>query len=581
MKKIAVLGLMIMAACGQPERGAPADVEARMGLRSGSPNASLAALAVTSVVTDPFWQAEREGVEAYTGRLADLTRSASPIAIGGVVYAHGRAGSYVDCSTVPSTDDCGPALWESVVHQVRAYQGGAGGAVLWTHDSTWRPVPGVYGLVSAYEPLFQFAAYSGSLYVPQANGRVAIVSRATGQVTALAPSPVDGGVGDVDTYVTSPVVADAAGNAWYTVTALQPGSATALRGAWLVRMSPSGAITSRTFADLAPQPASCTWSYDYTPFLPQPYVTPLPWPPAGGVVGPTFGCGAARPQINAAPAVAADGQSVVVVARALRSDYGRLIRVRASDLRTLQDVSLRDLLNDDCGIATPSTALDGQQTATACRVGTATGVDRTTGLRPGARVVDTSTSSPVALPDGGVALGTYSPYRNEQGHLVVINADGSFRWAISFGWLVNATVRTRPGTGLPSYDLVASYSAYDDGPFWVQLLDGATGARRWSYSAGIGASAVQCLSKPGGKTSCASVAGGGAGDFVARRAALTSAGDVITADNGGALVRLSGATGALLSSTPVFTGGVMTDAPIVIDGNKVHLVASGRLYTAQ
>lgn len=581
-KSLSLVVAMTIAACGRSaERHAPY-VEGRHPLVVSPkpppkpPIPPLAPLAVTSVETDPFWQLEREGFEAYGYGLADLTRTASPIVADGVVYAHGRGGTYVDCATADPADDCGPAFWDTIVHQVRAYAGGIG-SPLWTHDSSWKPQPGIYGLAGGFEPLFQFALSGDRIFVPSSNGRVEIISRATGATITTSASPLDGGAGDSDTYVTSPITVAPDGAGWYTVMALSTSSAVQTRDSWVVRMDATGAITSRSFGSIVTQPMNCIWSYDYTTYLPIPYVTPLPWPPAGGVIGPTFGCGPTIPATNAAPAIAVDGASVIVLARASRSDYAWLVRLDEGDMSTMQQISLRDLLNDDCGVATPSTATT--PTANACRVGTALGVDRTTGVRPGARAVHTSTSSPVALHDGGIAIGTYSPYRNEQGHLLRFGSDGAFMWASSFGWLVNPLEVERAGVGGPSYELVVDHSIYDDGPFWMQGIDSLTGARNWSYSEGFAGAGTQCLAKPGGKTTCLPVAGGGSYDFVVRRPARDAAGNIWTITSGGDVQQLS-PSGVLLSSTHIAGGGDrMLDAPIVIDGAKVRVAYRGQLFT--
>jgi hypothetical protein len=198
-------------------------------------------------------------------------------------------------------------------------------------------------------------------------------------------------------------------------------------------------------------------------------------------------CGAQRPGLNVAPAVAPDG-TIFTVSRAHLADrHGYIVAVNP-DLTPRWHRSLRGLLQDGCGIAVPIGTSLAPPTPNACRAGTPPdGRDPATNDLPAARVIDQSSSSPVALPDGGVLYGAHTRYNLARGHLLKLGADGTFQGAYDFGWDTTPAVWSHGDT----YSIVTKDNYYASetglycsvphpvcapfgdtpGPFYVAQLD--------------------------------------------------------------------------------------------------------------
>src|SRR5262249_1645548 len=110
-------------------------------------------------------------------------------------------------------------------------------------------------------------------------------------------------------------------------------------------------------------------------------------------------------------------------------EYYSYVVALTPDLRLKWATSLRGLVSDGCGFTMPY----GDESFD-CSIYGALGVDPNTGLPPALLIDDAASSSPVALPDGGVVMGTFELYNEERGHLVKLDAHGRFRAAYNFGW---------------------------------------------------------------------------------------------------------------------------------------------------
>ena len=103
------------------------------------------------------------------------------------------------------------------------------------------------------------------------------------------------------------------------------------------------------------------------------------------------------------------------------------------------------------------------------------GVDPYTNQPPAGRIIDESSSSPVALPDGGVLYGTYTLYNGDRGHLVKLDARGKPAGTYDFGWDYTPALWQHDGT----YSIVVkdNHSNYDPvqmvdlGPYYITQLD--------------------------------------------------------------------------------------------------------------
>jgi outer membrane protein assembly factor BamB len=558
--------------------------------RTGCEEITVAARVIERVEDlDPFVADEIADADFGGWGASLLARSSTPLTVGDDVYVQKKFGPYTPCSTVTPPAPCGSDLWDEQTWGVVAYRWvGSQLVKQWERTTTWHPVGG-NGLSQEWEPLFQPVIVGDFIYLPEGNGRVSKISRATGQQLALIGSPLDGGAGDEDTYVSSALSADRNGNVFYTVMALTPNAAPTAepRNSWLVKATPADAMASATIASITAPNPPCVFSFSRAGVA-------LPWPPAPGAVGPVEACGSMRPSVNVAPVPSADGSRVYVLVRTRRaSDNVWLDAVEPGSLTRIWSVSLRDKLLDDCGVLTAATALPGETTSRLCRVGSDLGVDRETGLAPAGKSLDLSTSTPVELPDGGIAIGTYTRYDNEKGHLYVLNADGSFRWAFNFGWVQTPGIIKRPGS--PKYDLVQASSHYNTGPFFTQALgdDGRTAWQTANTSTEsctrdgdlvtcvpaepadpIPQNQLDCFSRPGGVTDCKKVEGGGIFEFVARTPLVTGKGDVWTTASDGHTYRMSGTDGRVLDKVFVDTAVPSNDAPLSAD-------RKGRIYVVQ
>ncbi|HMG21443.1 MAG TPA: hypothetical protein VK607_09010 [Kofleriaceae bacterium] len=420
----------------------------------------------------------------------------SPLIDGDDVYMLIKRGSYTPCHTGSSGPSCNDPDERYRLHsQIWAEQQfvvGRDGALVpgWSFDSDWKPEPQI-----GFEPVFQPAVTGSLIAIPGAGGALWQLDRATGGVVRHV-QPLGRAI-DPDTYVAGGLTVGPDGTIYYHAVKLdhdQPLDRPSQ--AWLVAVSPDGTPRVAEFASLVPgAPAAtdlCLGTYDLA-------TTPLPWPPAGLAAPPSAPCGPQRPGINAAPAVAADG-TIFTVSRAHGNErYAYVVAIDPS-LSPRWATSLRDLLHDDCGVATPS---DGTATDRPfdCRAGTPLGVERVTGLAPAARVNDGATSSPVALPDGGVLYGAFTGYNATRGHLIKLDRRGGFAGAYDFGWDTTPAVVGGP----LDYRIVIKDNHYgsdasgaDRGPFYLTALDAALHVV-WQFAS---TSTQSCARQPDGSTAC-------------------------------------------------------------------------------
>jgi hypothetical protein len=168
-----------------------------------------------------------------------------------------------------------------------------------------------------------------------------------------------------------------------------------------------------------------------------------------------------RPGLNITPAIAPDGTiySVTVAHNAFASRYAYVVAFNAN-LSLKWSASLRDRLNDGCGVLVPI-ATNPSPEANTCRFGANFGVDPATNQEPAGRVIDQSSSSPVVTPDGGVIYGAFTFYDHERGHMFRFNADGTFAAAYHFGWDSTPAIYTHNGT----YSIVIKDNHYDAGNY--------------------------------------------------------------------------------------------------------------------
>jgi hypothetical protein len=435
-------------------------------------------------VFDPFLTLEQA---ESSGDL--LAHYQTPLLVGDDVYMLSKAGQYISCQPPGSGHladggACGAATWcMQTWSEVHFHWEARQLVQAWTFTSDWEPEPAQ--LSFGWEPVFQPAVSGAFLYVPGAGGALWKVDRLTG-LTAAHIQPFGATASD-SIYVSGGLTVDGAGNVLYNAIQLDPLNPFNDATGWLVRVTPSDVATTATYASLvpdAPAPTSlCDSAFDEHSGFQRPY-PPAPLDGGAQVLAPPVPCLSQRPGLNAQPAVGADG-TIFTVSRAHgEALYSYVVAVNP-DLTPKWDASLRNRIDDGCGVLVPSQAsptADGGVIGYGCRVGATVGVDPDTNEPPAPWVDDPSSSSPIALPDGTVAYGASSAYNTDRGHLMHFAADGGFLGSFDFGWDVTPAVYAHGGT----YSLVVKDNHYFNwgtstvGPYWMTSLSAAL-APEWTY----------------------------------------------------------------------------------------------------
>jgi hypothetical protein len=397
---------------------------------------------LANIVYDPFTQQEQAENAPVIGEPGLLAHYQVPLIDGSDVYMVTESGNYISCNPVGAWAQsplpaCGPNAWSSKVWGETRYTWENSSLVkIWTYNSDWKPEPSGFGL-SGWEPVFQPAEANGAIYVPGAGGTVWKVSKTDGSVTSHI-NPFGGtSVVATNTYVSSPLVADANGNVYYNVVQLadpslgDPWVSNDIVGAWLVKVTPGDAASTVTYATLVPNAPMSSSQCPGTFALLADNGASLPWPPSTSAVPPTLPCGSQRPGINLAPAVGTDGTIYTASRAHFDNQVGYLVAVNP-DLTLNWTASLQNILTDGCGVLVPIGATD--TTPNSCRPGTNQGVDPTTNANGSALIVDQASSSPTVLPDGSILFPALTDYNGGRGHLLKFDPTGKFLSAFDFGW---------------------------------------------------------------------------------------------------------------------------------------------------
>lgn len=401
----------------------------------------------------------------------------APLLHGDDVYMMFKGGTYTPCPTDGEDNiDCSldPFFRESQEWGEKGYRW-VDGALRerWSFVSDWKPVPGL-----RFEQMFQPAIAGDLVALPAAAGGLHLVDRHTGEhVREVRPF---GTSRDLDMHVAGGIAAGPDGTFYYNairVNRERPWIEDAQ--GWLIAVAPDGTARTVSLTDVVPlaPDAAC-----YTQFPPE---TPLPWPPPPNPDGspalpPTAPCGGQRPGINVVPAIGADGTIFTVTRAHLNQRYVFVTAFRP-DLTVAWSTSLRDQLADGCGVTIPANGTETMFPAN-CREGAILGVDPRTNQPPAGQVIDIASSSPTALPDGGVLFATFSAYNDSRGHLFKLDASGAPAGTYDFGWDVTPAV-VRAGAG---YEIVIKDNFYredmwaDLGPYYITRLDAAL-TPLWRY----------------------------------------------------------------------------------------------------
>ncbi len=449
---------------GWPQWGQNSEHSGSISILGQSPNRKL-----VSQVYDPF--VAQEQAENFGELLAHYQ---APLTHGQDVFMEFISGSYVSCNPTGSYTPfpCGNDNWFNQVWNEKRLHWQNGQLVeAWSFASDWKPEPDAGGELGGWQPVFHAALTSDAVWVPGAGGTVFKLSIGSGTVVARF-NPF-GNTIDPNTFVSSPITVDAQGNVYYNVLKLNitgdpatndPWSfgpnfdgngVTDIPDAWLVKILSTEAIAKVSYKSLTFSPAAPTTCY--APFS----LKDLPWPPSPTAVPRTVPCLSQRPGVNITPAIAPDGTiySVTVAHNPYASRYSYVVAFYP-DLSLKWTSSMRDRLNDGCGVLVPIATKSSPQ-ANTCNYGANFGVDPATNQKPAGRVIDQSSSSPVVTPDGGVIYGAYTRYDFARGHTFHFDAHGNFVSAFSFGWDSTPAIYPHNGT----YSVVIKDNHYDAGNY--------------------------------------------------------------------------------------------------------------------
>jgi len=373
---------------------------------------------LANIIYDPFVDDEKAPANG-DGDL--LVHYQTPLVDGNDVYMEFKSGTYTSMVT-----------WESQTWNEKKLSWVGGNLVeQWNFQSDWKPVP--FGSPS-WEPVFHATLAGNFVYVPGAGGTVYKVSKATG--AALAQYSAIGPDIDHNIFETGPITADSAGNIYYNVLKLNLSNPWGkdVIGAWLVKVTAGGAVSSAAFQDIM------TGEMGKNDPCEVGFSTPPPWPPSPTAVAPTIQCGGVRPGINVAPAVGPDGTIYTIARNHFVTRYGYLVAVN-SDLTPKWTATMHGVLNDGCNVQIPPNGTPG-----GCSAGATTGVAPDTNSLPSGRILDDSSSSPVVAPDGSIIYGSYTRYNYAQGHLLRYSSTGQFLASYIFGWDDTPAIYSHGGT---------------------------------------------------------------------------------------------------------------------------------------
>jgi outer membrane protein assembly factor BamB len=428
-----------------------------------------------------------------------------PLLAGDDAFVMVKAGRYVPCVPPGSFTPfpCGPDAWDAQIWTEKRLRWEHGQLEeKWTFASDWKPVS--QRLTNSWESMFQPALSGDSLFVPGGGGTLFELDRESGAVLQRI-NPFGANV-DLQAHVSGGITIDLQGTLFYNVLKLDPKDPVRTVRGFLVRIERAGGGGGDRDRDGGQKARPVTIKvvpYDgLNPAAPPP--TDLcfgeyapdqrPWPvlePNGTpALPPRLQCGVQRPTANMTPAVGLDG-TVFTYAKANFSARYSYVLALNNDLTFKWAASLRDVLDDGCGVLVP---IDGSLDA--CRLGAPIGIEPSTGMRPAGYMSDKTSSTPVALPDGSVLIGAETTYNGDRGHTFKFDRDGRPAGTFGFGWDSTPAVHLHGMT----YSIILKDNHYmTRGPFNIVQLD-ANMHVEWTYT---NANTQTCTREPDGTVHCA------------------------------------------------------------------------------
>ena len=437
----AVLFLVTLNMNGQlvvtPKPPAPAwaqwGLNAQHTLFDGNVTGQPANQILTSFVYDFNVAAEKADPNAG-GTL--LVHYQVPLIDGNDVYVESKDGTY-------SNSTYSTQKW----HQNKYTWQGTKLVKVWTFNTDWFAA----GSSSLFwEPVYHAVLANGFLYDPGEGGTIFKINKTDGSV-AKRINPF-GTTLNPNTFTASPLSADSNGNIYYNViqvtqNTIQGWSSDDVVGSWLVKVGADDSVHMVSYSTLFTQavikgdsvmPGNGRCNASFSP-------AELPWPPQPNSNPPTIACGSQRAAMNKAPAIAPDGTIYTVSKAHIATRYNYLIAVNPN-LTGKWAASLRNRLNDGCGVSFPIGNPGGAGANGGCTAGATFGVDPATNEPPPGRILDDDSSTPTIAPDGSIFLGTYTLYNFAQGHEMHFSANGDFLNAFNFGWDNTPAIYPHDGT---------------------------------------------------------------------------------------------------------------------------------------
>jgi hypothetical protein len=406
----------------------------------------------------------------------------------GNYYMMQKGGTYTTCdppsSGTPAPCGFDPANVAQETWSENKYRRKLDGSYeqVWSFATDWKPVP-----VFLWEPMFQPALSGPLMYVPGAGGSVWQVLTVLDHAVPLQRINPFKTV-DPNTYVSGGVTVDKLGFAYWNVVQRDP--ATSASRGFLVKAAPWGQTWKIDYEHLIPGAPAATDDCFLT-FANQATPPAKPWPPAADAVPPQAACGRQRPGVNITPAIGADGTIFTASTADFDPLYSYMIALQP-DLSLKWATSLRGLVHDGCGVHRPGFP-EGDVACSATF--SAVGVDPNTNMAPALAVEDVSSSTPVALPDGGMLYGALDTYNFSRGHLVKLDKHGKLAATYTFGWDSTPAVYQHDGT----YSIILKDNHYNtSGPYYVTQLSKDL-VPEWQFQ---NRSTEACVRQPDGTLQC-------------------------------------------------------------------------------
>lgn len=478
------------------------------------------------IIYDPFIEQEKAEEVVVFGQPVLTVHEQVPLTDGDDVYMETKTGTYNSCNPAGAWFTqgaaCGPNTWNTIIWNETKFSWRDGKLEkMWSYATDWKPEPNGFLLVG-WEPVFHAAEANGFIYVPGAGGSVWKVDKRSGE--AISHIEPLNGISQIaaNTFVSSPLSADEDGNIYYNAIELadpslgDPWFQNDVQGAWLVKVTPSGASSSVPYATLLPNAPegfaqTCPGTfYDLDPGD----GSTLPWPPVGFVgtnqVPPPIICGSQRPPLNVAPAIGRDGTIFTASFAHFNEMQSYLVAINSKDLTTKWASSLQNLFHDGCGVTLLIAAPGVTNQPQSCRNRATPGVDPTTNAPGSGIIFDTTSSSPTVLPDGSVLFGVNGEYN--QGHLMKFDARGNFLGSYTFGFdetpavyrhddtysIVIKDNRAGPYYCLGFNNPVCTFPV--TGPFYITQLDSRMNVE-WHFQS---TNTESCTRQPDGTLQCVS-----------------------------------------------------------------------------